>query len=323
MNRYSLEELRQPSTYQADAALATLARRVGEAAPLDLPLGERKRLALSGEMAEAVLVAVEERCRVEEKAAQTAAENLAAVQALPLPPGWTATITGSMAALKGPYHEDVQRSLRRHATWDPVGRKWDLPVSAGLTMLRSFKRMAKATPSASTSDRTNAARRHEIERWLGFVEQAAAEGRVYERGVDECRAHAIRDFVDLDQRFELALTKAHQKVDAAHREREAQRLQRTMSRIERARSSSDTTSKRALYPLSQAPGLGVACRLGGEVVVFTGRGKAFPIDADHPSVWGSHLLGHEGDLGAYHYYRLATDDESAALAIREESSGIA
>jgi hypothetical protein len=36
--------------------------------------------------------------------------------------------------------------------------------------------------------------------------------------------------------------------------------------------------------------------------VFTGYGKSFRITEDHPSFEGSHLLGHEGDLGRYAYY---------------------
>lgn len=48
MNRYSIEQLRDPATYATDAQLATLARRVAESKmDLGLPTGERKRIALA------------------------------------------------------------------------------------------------------------------------------------------------------------------------------------------------------------------------------------------------------------------------------------
>ena len=36
--------------------------------------------------------------------------------------------------------------------------------------------------------------------------------------------------------------------------------------------------------------------------VIEGFGKSFRINADHPSMHGAHLLGHEGSMGQYCYY---------------------
>lgn len=59
------------------------------------------------------------------------------------------------------------------------------------------------------------------------------------------------------------------------------------------------TKYRALFAVSQLAD--VARRLPAGAVV-DGTGKQFRINSDHPSVWGSHLLGHEGSMGCYVYY---------------------
>ena len=47
----------------------------------------------------------------------------------------------------------------------------------------------------------------------------------------------------------------------------------------------------------------------GRWIVFDNVGQSFNINTDHPSTNGSHLLGHEGEKGAYYYYRDARPDE--------------
>ena len=74
---------------------------------------------------------------------------------------------------------------------------------------------------------------------------------------------------------------------------------------------------RRLYPVSARPALNVPIRLGTTAVVFTGYGQPFRISEDHPSIHGSHLLGHEGSRGCYAYYRPASEDEIQALEARE------
>jgi hypothetical protein len=71
---------------------------------------------------------------------------------------------------------------------------------------------------------------------------------------------------------------------------------------------------RRLYALSNAPLIDTPVKLGDSVVVFTGRGKSFRIDEDAPSIHGSHLLGYEGSMSAYFYYRAATESEIEVLA---------
>lgn len=79
----------------------------------------------------------------------------------------------------------------------------------------------------------------------------------------------------------------------------------------------NNAKQRALFPLSNQPPLNRPVRWYGQVIVFESRGKSFRIDENHPSVFGSHLLGHEGDYGCYCYYRKATPDEITTLETAE------
>ena len=59
---------------------------------------------------------------------------------------------------------------------------------------------------------------------------------------------------------------------------------------------------RILVSTANPPPLNIPVLLGKKSVEFTGTGKTFMIDEDHPSYQGSHLLGHESELGFYAYY---------------------
>lgn len=67
--------------------------------------------------------------------------------------------------------------------------------------------------------------------------------------------------------------------------------------------------KRRLFALGYLPPLNTVIRYDNQYVVYLNFGKNFRIRADHPSYEGSHLLGHEGNLGCYAYYRYATKSE--------------
>lgn len=365
MNRYTLEQLRSSSTYDADPALATLARRVAERrTDLDLPVGERKRLALAGGMAESVHEALETALAADAAAASERQEVLAAWSSLDLP-GWTIALGPTEAELRGPRDEAVNASLRRHGRWDPRNKAWRVPIDKGLTLARSLRRSAGPAATQAREQAAQNKRRAEIERWIGYVEEASRQGRVYQRGIDECRSLGIEAFSDLKQRLDRALTgPAAQAARVAAQRAEIERwiayiessasegriYQRGLdacranhieafpdlaSRMDRALSAARTQaaandarraqaqSARDLYPLSNPPAVGVPCRLGKAVVVYTHAGKRFRIDEDHPSIHGSRLLGHEGEWGAYFYRRDATDAETAALVQREAEEAAA
>lgn len=83
---------------------------------------------------------------------------------------------------------------------------------------------------------------------------------------------------------------------------------------------------RRLFPLSSLPPLNRPIRLGrdwgfsSKVVVFTGIGRTVRISEEDPSVHGSQLLGHEGERGAFGYYRPANEEEIATLEAQERAA---
>jgi len=81
-------------------------------------------------------------------------------------------------------------------------------------------------------------------------------------------------------------------------------------------------SRRVLFPRAKRPQFHVPVRSGSAVVVYTGEGKFFRINSEHPSTHGSHLLGYEGEFGSYCYYRLATTDEVTELEMREAEAAV-
>lgn len=72
------------------------------------------------------------------------------------------------------------------------------------------------------------------------------------------------------------------------------------------------TTIRQLWPVALLPALGKVMRAGGQVVAVEGYGKRLKITEDHPSYEGSHLLGYEGSMGCYVYFRPATPAEAEA-----------
>jgi hypothetical protein len=315
--RYSPAELSTPEAYAADAALATLARRVAEAAThIDATTGDRKRLALAGGMADAVHAAVTQACDAQDAAASKTAAARAALAELSLPSGWSIELGSTEAVLRGPRDETLHASLRRHGTWDAVERVWRLPVSAGLTFARSLQRAAGPSAVAKREMQSQAKRRAELERWVGFVEAAAKEGRVYERGVSECRSRMIADHADLQARLDAAIDT----VRAAKQRAEQERAKAMSQRAVASASAPSAPARRVLFPLGAAPAIGLACRLRDQVVVYTEAGRSFRISDEHPSTCGSHLLGHEGEPGAYYYYRPATEVEVAQLVASETAA---
>lgn len=183
----------------------------------------------------------------------------------------------------------------------------------------------KFDPVAVADEATVAAMRRaaEAEKWLGFAETDASAGRYSTHAIHE----AIRLSDGLPQFAErlAALHKALEKNKARHEARMAESARFLEEQQERSRQYREkemrkrqaVRQRRALFPLFDLPPFNKPVRWYGQVVVFESSGKSFRISEDHPSVEGSHLLGHEGDLGCYCYYREATADEIAALDAAE------
>jgi hypothetical protein len=331
---YTLDQLGAPETYEADDALATFVRRVvapqqfeTHGRPSGIGIGDFKRELLAGKHPALVAEELTKRDEAEQQAKKAKAEakqakseekkkaEELAAQVMPefqMPGGWMATVANGKIALSGPYDPDLQPRLKRAGgKWDPAGRRWLLPADKAESLKTIFANAAKAS-----DDNKEQRQRAEAVRWLGYVEEKARDGYLYEKGVA-----AVRQFgaghPDLLERLDAAIGKAKEVREKQERVWAAEKLERANAREKERAAHAKAVSKRVLFPVSRGPAINKPTRLNGRPVVFTGTGKEFRIDEDSASVYGHHLLGHEGDRGAYWYYRDATPEEVAQLEASE------
>lgn len=360
MNTTDPRGLDKPETYQADPVLATLARRLAErdfaARPAgSISRGDLKREYLEGKHANEVAAALDEE-------AAKAGKAKVAAEAIVAPPGYQVTPGAAVITIKGPFDDGLHASIKRAGgQWDREIKGWRLPADKAASLKRIMANFAKRAPSAEeVVARAMAETRKEIVRWLGYVEEKAPSGYLYQKGVDKLKELGIDKHPDLQQRLEKAMAQvravkqaeadakaAAQQARAAEAARTDKVFlnvpyeQREMAKRHGARWDNDRRSwyvtgevpkalqpyagppeakLRVLLPVRMMAPLGVPVRLKDRVVVFTGAGKVVRIHEDDPSVHGSHLLGHEGERGAFGYYRPATEEETAAMEAQERAA---
>lgn len=176
-----------------------------------------------------------------------------------------------------------------------------------------FEPIAIIEDRDAESLREAAAARKDAEKWLGYAEGDAKQGL--------SRTNAIVEALKLcpsQTHLAARLAALQQQVACNAEAYAAQKRKWEEEKAIAAEQHKQLRSRRVLYPTSSKPGLHAPVRLGSQVVVFESYGKAFRIDENAPSVGGSHLLGHEGELGCYCYYRLADTNETRILEEREE-----
>lgn len=157
----------------------------------------------------------------------------------------------------------------------------------------------------------------EAEKWLGFAERDVQSGSYKSNSVIQART-LCPAFPHLTDRLAAVVTKAQKNADAY--EAQATERQRVYQEEKKAREQQQASRRasRILVPMAVRPAKGIPTRLAGRILVIEDFGKSFRIDESAPSCNGSHLLGYEGEMGCYAYYRLATDDEVATLKAEEE-----
>ena len=325
MKRYDTLELSDPATYAADPELATLARKVADKhfQPGAQSRGDFKRAVLAGQHPELVRRALEQSLGEQDAQACALADTAAVVATLQLPDGYAAAMDGDTIILTGPFSEDLHARLKRAGGyWDGGAHRnrkcWVMPADKAASIKRIFANSKKAAASTTVASATR-----EIERWLGYVEQKSPEGYLYERGVAECRSRGIAQHPALLARLDAAITQARQVRAVAEKRREEEKAARHQQYATERAASATTRQKRVLFPDGCGPALDQPMRRGQRVLVFTSTGKPFRIGEDDASVYGSHLLGHEGEYGRYYYWREASADEITQLVAREEAAAAA
>ena len=209
-----------PETYEASPELAALARRLAKenydllGRPRGIGLGDLKREFTAGKHASVVAAAMDGKAAAEEKAEAKSIKGRAEAEALVAPPGYVVTIEGETLRLKGPFDDDLHARIKRAGgTWDGIThgntKSWLIPVEKGSTLKRIFANWTPPPPESPEAAAREAekATRDKLETWVGYVEAAARDGRLYQKGMDTLRELGINKHPDLQARVEAATTK--------------------------------------------------------------------------------------------------------------------
>lgn len=268
----------------------------------------------------------------------------AAASTIAAPEGYQVRQEGDSLWVYGPFDDDLHARIKRAGgRWDGATgtnkRAWVLPVAKGETLKRVMANWTK-TAAPKAADDAEARNLQKINQWLGWVEEKAHQ-YLYQNGVDTLKELGIHKYPALQARLDAAIAKAKaakagaraptqpmsfkeyledvldlqeglmSPAELAEARKSYERRVTTANPKPAARQTQDTkpTQGRHLYARSQSPKLGVPIKIGTKHVVYTGFGQEFRISEDHPSIHGSHLLGHEGERGRYAYFREATPDE--------------
>lgn len=207
--------LDQPETYTADPVLATLARRLAERdfatrTAVSISRGDLKREYLEGKHAAQVAAALDAQ-------AAKARKNPAAAAAITVPPGYRVTVDTASIRIQGPWDDGLHVSLKRAGgAWESATKSWHLPADKAASLKRILVHFAQRAPSAeAVAARQAAANRQELLRWLGYVEDKAPSGYLYQRGVDQLRELRIDQHPDLLDRLDAALAQVRACKQAA------------------------------------------------------------------------------------------------------------
>ena len=311
-------DLQDPKTYE-NPEVAEAARIVGrdyweEHGKGKMSRGEFRAAVQSGQLPHLVKQYLESTAKAKTEKAKSVESGWDVVSGLSAP-GFVFSLEGDNIVISGPFNQDLHERIKRAGGyWDgKTGtnrRVWIVPAAKGKSLKRIFSNSEKSVKESTTKARDEQAR-SEADRWVGYIEDAARKGYVYENGVSHIKTMDMGQWPDLVQRLEAAKNLVVQAQKQRDQERAAQAVQRSQELQAQPKQS------RVLYPTRSMPAFNIPMLRGNRVVVFTGSGQEFRISEDDPSIHGSHLLGHEGSKGAYAYYREATPEEAVALAERE------
>jgi len=180
--------------------------------------------------------------------------------------------------------------------------------------------------------------RKEIDRYMGFIRNARDEGYFYKNGYEKIKALGAMEDPEIKKEIDsiiIAVTeiKKAEKIKQymGYLKESAEKGYLNKNAVSKLKEFGVEDSKYAeefknikistqekvkkekkgkmLYPLYNSPQTGIPVKKGEKIIVYENSGQAFRINENHPSVFGSHLLGHEGEQGAYFYYRDANESE--------------
>lgn len=346
---YDTLDLQDPKTYE-DPEVADAARVVGKELwneTRGMSRGDFKAAVKAGKFPNLVQAELEGRASAKAEKEKSVAAGVSAIEGISIP-GHSLTVEGENIVISGPFDADLHERIKRAGgVWDGTSgnnrRVWIMPATKGKTLKRivgnvksAATKKADAAQAAREKADADAADKKKAE--ADALAEARAKAPAIAPGryglftvmtegagyrvlfpydadrVAQIKSAGASNFRASDKSWFFDKAKAASLVPILDKAKEIALVQPVAAAAEAPR------KQRMLYPLSAMPIMDRPTRLYGKAVVFTGKGESFRISEDHPSTNGSHLLGHEGDRGAYAYYRDATKEEEAALEQREAES---
>lgn len=229
----------------------------------------------------------------------------------------------------------------------------DLSVRSGYGTAVKWRAGAVLGVRSAERARQLAAARREAEKWVGYAERDLARGLAGTQAVARVLAMDPGDSLELTDRIEAVRAQAPQvaqrSAQLARFDRAARYLgwaeqqvadgvrhsQTITTALELAGSQPElaprlaalqaaldapTPERERTVVMVEAPRLGVVTKWFGTWVVHTRVIRTVRITEDGPSVWGAHLLGHEGEQGVLVAYRAASPEEAAAAEAQQAAA---
>lgn len=206
--------------------------------------------------------------------------------------------------------------------WKDDAKAWIIPAEALDKLDALFaRRAAKANAPEAVAAREAAALetdRKAAVKWIGYVEEAAREGRVYDNGVAKLRGELkISRWPELVERLNAAIAAAREKRRQMEAGWAAEKAAReTAQQAHHA----EVEAHRHLYPISELPEMNRPCRHYSAVVVYTSTGKSWYMSGEDgdgiapPNCWDTRVC--------YAYFREATADEISTLEAEEAAAKV-
>lgn len=340
-------DLSKPEAY-ADEGVAAAARSVVKKDFLKIGAGkmgrgEFKRKVLAGDFPDAVMAVLTK--KQAEKSVVAGAISAAKSHAEELGVTVSPHEDSGGISVSGPYNDDIHSRVKRAGgAWDGSKKGWVIGKDSAGKLPSALKNAAKAaakkkggTVAIHAATKTTDEKKDSVPVSSGSYGKIsiahigfnASSGYKVSFPYNPLLVSKIKDISGRrynpdDKSWTIPSSQAGKLASIASEEKARNpyysEKDETAKRKERQASSSVEMprQRRVMFPQYSKPAIGDIQYVNGKASVVTGYGKVFKISEDDPSIHGSHLLGHEGEMALYAYYRDATEEEKAAHGMSDK-----
>jgi hypothetical protein len=190
----------------------------------------------------------------------------------------------------------------------------DLSVRSRFGTDLKFEPQQIVTDEKMSEIRAEHKRLRDAEHWLELAETDARRGMFKTNAIKICLDYVFEQ-EDMKKRINQ-LKEAVAENKMIYLEDKKRNDEERAKKLANPETYQDTMEFLCVF--GQIPAMNRPIEFGDKIVVFERLGRNVRIDDDHPSYEGNHLLGHEGELGIYCHYRLATEQEIESFKRQDE-----